>query len=103
MNNQDYRKLSSEELKNLRFYATSIGNLNAALEISQFIEMYGKEVEVVKGRKVPLGTIGIVFFVKRYGFEYWNSYTRVGFKNEAGKTFFTDYHNLKIIGKETRA
>lgn len=54
--------MTDDELNELKFEATVRGNLNAAREISEFQKVFGKMVRVVKGRKVPIGTEGVVFF-----------------------------------------
>lgn len=99
----DYRKMSQEALKELQFQFTSRGNLNAAVEIAQFIELYEKRVRVVKGRKVSKGTEGTVFWLKRYDRSKYGdpwgiySYTQVGFKDDDGNTYFTNYNNLQLV------
>lgn len=60
----NYAKMSEKELNDLRFAFICKGNHNAAREISDFKEVYNKRVKVVKGRKVPHGTEGIVFLLK---------------------------------------
>lgn len=62
----------------------------------------GKVVQVVKGRKVPRGTVGIVF--------WWGEYARRGFHGRVGRpqvrigfctinaeTFFTVADNLEVV------
>lgn len=52
----------------------------------------GKHVRVVKGRKVPRGTEGRVFW---FGFKW--GHERVGFKDAAGETFWTAATNVEVI------
>lgn len=49
-----------------------------------------ERIKVVRGRKVPLGTEGVCFWVgdSRYG-------ARVGFKGDDGKTYFTALKNVE--------
>ena len=102
----DYRRMTAEELHRLEFEAISRGNFNAAREISEFIEYFGKTVEVVKGRKVPKGVYGKCFWLKRYDNSKYGdpggiySSTRIGLKTEDGKTYFTSLDNVEI--KEER-
>lgn len=98
-----YADMTKENLEKLQFTFVCKGNLNAAREISEFIEMYGKRVKVVKGRKVPHGTEGVVFFVKRYDNskygDVWGIYstTRIGFTDDNGEAFFTAYDNVVLV------
>ena len=99
----NYAKMSEKELNELKFAAICKGNMNAATEISDFQAVYGKRVKVVKGRKVPHGTEGVVFWVKRYdNSKYgdpWGIYsnTRVGFKDDSGQVFFTAFNNVALV------
>jgi hypothetical protein len=99
----NYARMSESELNEIKFRFISQGNLNAAREISEFKEYYGKRVKVVKGRKVPHGKEGIVFFVKRYdNSKYgdpWGIYsnTRIGFKDDNGEAFFTAINNVVLL------
>ncbi|MEY8366830.1 hypothetical protein AALA22_14430 [Anaerovoracaceae bacterium 41-7] len=99
----DYRKMTDEELDRLTFAATSRMNYNAAADIERFRSVYGKRVKVVKGRKVPIGTIGTVFWYRtydnsKYG-DPWGIYssTSVGIKQDDGTVHFTNYNNVEII------
>ena len=100
-----YRNMTPEELAELHFYFVSHGNANAAVEVSQFREYYNKFVRVVKGRKVPIGTEGRVFWLKRYDNskhgDPWGIYssTRVGIKTADGSTHFTALDNVAIIAE----
>lgn len=52
----------------------------------------GKTIRVVRGRKVPIGTVGVVFWVgsNRFG-------EAVGFKDEAGNALFTSLKNVEVV------
>ena len=99
----NYAKMSEKELNEVKFAFTCKGNLNAAREISEFQEVYNKRVKVVKGRKVPHGTEGVVFWVKRYDNskygDAWGIYsnTRIGFKDDEGQAFFTAFDNVVLV------
>lgn len=56
----------------------------------------GMEVEVVKGRKVPKGTKGEVFWVGESTFGYTTSW-RVGFKTAEGEKHFTALSNVEAV------
>lgn len=99
----DYRGKTNKELAELKSYAISHGNMNAVVEISDFLEFYGKAVKVIKGRKVPKGITGVVFWLKRqcygkYG-DPWGIYssTRCGIKTAEGAIYWTDVNNLEVI------
>ena len=98
--------MTDEELLKLQMTFTARGNLNAATEISEFREIFGKTVEVVKGRKVSKGTIGKCFWVKRYDYsrygDPWGIYSNisVGIRTPDGEVFFTSFDNVIIKEKE---
>ena len=95
--------MSEGELERYREYCIQAGNTAALTEINEHLHFYGKTVTVIKGRKIPRGTTGTVFYVERihYGYQWWKGWsTRVGFKDGNGNTFFTDSNNLKLLEKE---
>lgn len=59
----------------------------------------GSTVKVVRGKKVPVGTIGEVFWMgeKRYNGSY--PQTRIGFKDEHGTVFWTGLRNVEKIAE----
>lgn len=84
----DLRNYTEKQLLELNFYFIAKGNLNAAAYVNDYRKFFGKTVEVVKGRKVPKGIKGVVFWLKRqcygkYG-DPWGIYstTRCGLKTE---------------------
>lgn len=66
----------------------------ASLEAGEMI--VGQEVIVVKGRKVPLNTVGTIFWMETVdGFAYGDDkMTRIGFKDAAGTAYFIDAKNV---------
>nr|DAX92158.1 MAG TPA: hypothetical protein [Caudoviricetes sp.] len=99
----DLRNYTEKQLLELNFYFISKGNLNAATYVNDYRKFFGKTVEVVKGRKVPKGIKGVVFWLKRqcygkYG-DPWGIYstTRCGLKTEEGTVYWTDIKNLELI------
>lgn len=99
----DYKNKTDQELATIEFYAIANGNHNAAQEIRDFREFYGQIVEVFKGRKVPIGTRGEVFFVKRKNFgkyaDPWGVYsaTIIGIIDDDGNKFYTNCENCRVI------
>lgn len=59
----------------------------------------GKTVRVARGRSVPVGTTGKVFWYgpgrKRYAYDRNPGY-RVGLRTEDGEKFFTDARNVEV-------
>lgn len=99
----NYSKMTEEQLLELQTSLTARGNYNAAAEVCDFRKLFNKTVKVIKGRKVPKGTIGICFWVKRYNYsrygDPWGIYsdTRVGIRTAEGETYFTSADNVDII------
>ena len=65
-------------------------------------QYFHKQVKVVKGRKVPIGTTGECFWMgakcySKYG-DPWGIYTqvRIGIKDEAGNVFWTSLENVEL-------
>lgn len=59
----------------------------------------GSTVRVVKGRKVPVGTIATVFWkgIDEYKTNRWGTYYRVGLRLEDGSTVYTSMDNVEVI------
>lgn len=73
--------------------------LQAQLDAGEIIK--GQHVVVWKGRKVPKGIEGTVFWT---GPDRYTGITRVGFKTESGETYYTDASNVtatKIVEQRT--
>ena len=71
------------------------------MEISAFECYLDKPVKVVSGRKVPIGTTGVVFWVgmrnySKYG-NWWSWDVRLGLRTEDGETYFTAEKNVERI------
>lgn len=104
----DYRKMTSDELEKLKIEAMRRGNYNAAGEVEEFIELYNKTVTVVKGRKVPKGTTGLCFWIRRYDNskhgDPWGIYsnTRIGIKTSDGETYFTSADNVEVVSETVK-
>lgn len=94
----DQRKYSDKEYSQLFMYAMTNGNLQAAAEVRDHERLFGKEVKVVKGRKVPVGTVGKVVYLARkcYGSQ-WDWDTRLGIEDESGNRHYTSALNVEII------
>lgn len=94
------------------YYAKlALGRLKEAAAVAARTPAIGKTVKVVKGRKVPLGTVGEVFFygegayfgpVPRFKSGAWSTKgtMRVGFKTPTGVKFFTAASNVEVLDPE---
>jgi len=98
-------------LKNWAIQPLTEGLRNLAYADARAIDK-GTVVKVVRGRKVPKGTVGTVFWKgeKHYGVSYPNTgfyrgtsrfygniATRIGFKDEAGTVFWTNIDNVDKV------
>lgn len=59
-------------------------------------DMKGQEIEVIKGRKIPIGTKGTVFYS---GEGQWG--WRIGFTGTDGETYWTDAKNVELVSERT--
>lgn len=64
--------------------------------IRNMLGMKGQRVVVVRGRKVPVGTSGICFYV---GEGQWG--WRVGFTTDSGETIWTNANNVELSDEKT--
>lgn len=85
--------------------------LKAAAAADARTPKVGKTVKVVKGRKVPLGTVGEVFWTGEGGYfgprprfrsGAWSTKgePRIGLKTEAGEKFFLPAKNVEVLDPE---
>ena len=79
------------------------GNFVKARLVGEFRETYGKRVKVVRGRKVPLGTVGECFWMgatnyKKYP-DYWGIglVVRIGIRDDAGVVYWTSLRNVEVL------
>ena len=94
---------------NFRLYQRASYNraIENALEFNRKNAMkveVGKVVRVVKGRKVPIGTVGTVFWQKevnydRYG-RWYKAQMRIGIKNEKGDVWWLNQENVVVDNAE---
>lgn len=63
----------------------------------------GKEVEVVAGRKVPIGTRGTVFWLKEVNYDpygrWFGKEVKIGIKGEDGIVYWTYAKNVKLVNE----
>ena len=77
-----------------------------ALCAKAFYRTYGQHVKVVRGRKVPLGTVGECFWMgyKCYGYIAYpadadevSKAIRIGIRDTAGEVYWTTLNNVEVI------
>ena len=96
-----FRGMSEEDRAKYYMACAMRDNAGAMMELGAFEKYLDKKVKVVKGRKVPVGTQGEVFWIgmrnySRYG-NWWSWEVRLGFKTETGETFFTSENNVELV------
>lgn len=96
-----YREMTDQQKREYREFCAARGNYAALGEIGVFEEYLDKTVSVTSGRKVPVGTVGVVFWVgmvnySKYG-NWWSWEARIGFKTDDGATHFTAEKNVEVI------
>lgn len=99
----EQRVYNAQEITEVIRFAHQVDNAQAAIEASDHLKYFGKAVIVIKGRKVPTGTTGTVFWLARksYSRNQWFGYvTRIGIKDKDGTVYFTSAENVTIAGKE---
>ena len=87
------------EYEKLWLYAAQHDNAQAMIEVREHQKYFGKRVEIVKGRKCPLGVVGVIFYLcrKHFGTNQWFGFeTRIGIKADDGKVYWTSTKNIKL-------
>ena len=102
MTMKELSRYSEDQLDELSYHMAVRGNLKAVSLIADVKMYYHKQVKVVKGRKVPIGTMGECFWMgsydhSKYG-DPWGIYTsvRIGIKDSDGNVFWTSLENVKL-------
>ena len=102
MTMKELSKCSETELNEMWQYFAASGNMVACSAIRLVQKFYNKQVRVVKGRKVPIGTVGECFWMgstdySKYG-DPWGIYTkyRVGIKDTDENVYWTSADNIEL-------
>ena len=69
-------------------------------ERDSVVPLVGRQVKVVRGRKVPIGTEGRVFYYKQHSYGYgrsWEKEFRVGIETADGTKYFTAAKNVEVL------
>lgn len=87
---------SKDQLEELGNELALLGKMELVTGIEIWRDLVGEEVEVVKGRKVPIGTIGKVAWVgaRNYQGAWWSWQYIVGIETDKGRVF-TNHRNIK--------
>lgn len=82
------------------FHRVVAESIRADQQLSREVDK-GKRVRVIKGRKVPHGTEGVVFWIGSVNYDpykrIYNETKRIGFKADDGKVYWTDVHNVEVV------
>jgi len=86
---------AAAKYQNDRLRAVQVSAMNA----SERVASVGKTVKVTKGRKVPKGVIGEVFWVgaDKYAGNHYGTQHRVGITTETGEKHFTAMSNVEVL------
>jgi len=102
MTMKELSKYTDKQLDELHYQMACRGNMVACNAIVAVKKYYHKQVIVVKGRKVPIGTTGECFWMgskdySRYG-DPWGIYTviKVGIKDTDGNVYWTSIDNIDV-------
>ncbi|MDD4096161.1 MAG: hypothetical protein PHP22_07985 [Oscillospiraceae bacterium] len=99
----EQRVYSPAEITEIIHFAHQVDNAQAAIEASDHLQYFGKTVIVTKGRQVPIGTIGTVFWLarKHFGSNSWVGWqTRIGIREDDGTVHFLSIENVAMVRKE---
>lgn len=96
------QRYSDEEYHKMKMFAAQVDNPSAMAEIQLHQNFFDKDVIVTKGKKVPIGTKGKVFWLggynnSKYG-DTWGIYTsyRCGIKDDDGNVYWTNVNNIEL-------
>lgn len=101
MTASQFRAMTAQQKSDYRMACATRENAGALMEVSAFEDYLDKPVKVVSGRKVPIGTTGVVFWVgmrnySKYG-NWWSWEVRLGLRTESGEAFFTSERNVECL------
>ena len=100
------QKADFEVQKNRGFWVET-ERRDSSPSANAFITYYNNSVVVVKGRKVPIGTTGIVFWMRPSGYDH--NYAddaepeyRLGIKDSSGNVYWTTTKNVELVDPHSR-
>lgn len=101
MTAKQFRAMTPEYRKGYAAACYERQNVGALMELNAFTKYLDKSVRVVKGRKVSVGSSGVVFWVGAVNYSqfqnWWDWEVRLGFKDSGGEVFFTAEDNVELL------
>lgn len=106
MKAKQFRAMTKEDVIAYANICAERSNLPALAELNVFRKYLDKRVKVVRGRKVPIGTVGTVFWIGAVNYskykKWWSWQFRVGLKDNDGNTYFTAERNIELVEQDER-
>lgn len=101
MKAKQFRAMTAAGREAYRSACAARQNFAALNELDLFEKLLDRPVRVIKGRKVPVGTEGVVFWVGAVNYSkycnWWSWEFRVGFKDDSGEVYFTNEENVELV------
>ena len=94
--NLNKERYTNEQYHKMKMSAAMFDNLEAMVEIDDHQKLFHKDVKVIKGRKIPIGTQGKVVWLERKCYSYMIYSTRIGIKTDNG-VVYTDANNVEVM------
>lgn len=101
----DLKDQSPVQLNAIKYQMMVKDNTSAVHAISVFEKFFNKVVTVTKGRKVPIGTTGTVFWLGSYDNskhgDQWGIYTtfRCGIRDSDNNIYWTSVNNIELVAR----
>ena len=104
MKADQFRRMTKQDRDKYYMVCAMMDKIEAMSEFRLFEKFLDKKIEIVKGRKIPKGTTGVVFWVGMVNYSkyknWWSWEGRIGFKDENGNTYFTSENNCEVVEKQ---
>ena len=101
MNAAHFREMTDTQKHEYCMACAMRDNHAAMSEFYAYEKYLDKSIVIVKGRKIPIGTKGVCFYVGAVNYSklknWWDWTIRIGFKTENGETFFTSERNIALV------
>ena len=101
MNAAHFREMTDTQKHEYCMACAMRDNHAAMSEFYAYEKYLDKSIVIVKGRKIPIGTKGVCFYVGAVNYSklknWWDWTIRIGFKTENGETFFTSERNIDLV------
>lgn len=101
MNAKQFRNMSQKDVFDYKMALARRDAFSAMSEINAYEKYLDKDVKVVKGIKVPIGTEGKVFWIGIRNYSPYRNWIYdqiiIGFKDANGNAYFTNKKNLELV------